>query len=137
MAFLGVGAGVAGVPMFNTVSMGPAVACRVRSLPPVGLLLPPPLPLPPLDLVASWSRRVLTWLARVELEVAREELEAMSCLRIAFLLVAALARLSRALLMESRRPGLRVVAWAKLAQPRLSAPLVARRRLALFLWAAM
>jgi hypothetical protein len=57
-------------------------------------------------------------LVRVELEVAREELEAMSCSRIAFLLVAALARLSRALSMESRRPGLRVVAWAELGQPR-------------------
>ncbi len=50
--------------------------------------------------------------------MAREELEAMSCSRIAFLLVAALARLSRALLMELRRPGLRVVAWAELAWPR-------------------
>jgi hypothetical protein len=57
-------------------------------------------------------------LVRVELEVAREELEAMSCSRMAFLLEAALARLLRALLMEWRRPGLRVVAWAELAQPR-------------------
>ncbi len=52
---------------------------------------------------------------RVELEVAREELKAMSCSRMAFLLEAALARLLRALLMESRRPGLRVVVWAELA----------------------
>jgi hypothetical protein len=36
MAFLGVGAGVAGVPMSNTVFMGPAVSSRVRSPPPVG-----------------------------------------------------------------------------------------------------
>jgi hypothetical protein len=36
----------------------------------------------------------------------------------AFLLEAALARLSRALSIESRRPGLRVVEWAELAQPR-------------------
>ncbi len=50
--------------------------------------------------------------------MAREELEAMSCLRVAFLLVAVLARLSRALSMESRRPGLRVVVWAELAWPR-------------------
>ncbi len=71
---------------------------------------------------------------RVEFEVTREELEAMSCSRMAFLLVAALARLSRALLMEVRRPGLRVVVWAELAWPRLSAPPVAQRRLALFLW---
>jgi hypothetical protein len=52
------------------------------------------------------------------LEVAREELEAMSCSKMAFLLEAALARLSRAWLMESRRPGLRVVVWAELAWPR-------------------
>jgi hypothetical protein len=57
-------------------------------------------------------------LVRVELEVAREELEAISCSRTAFLLKAALARLLRALSMESRRPGLRVVAWAELALPR-------------------
>ena len=57
-------------------------------------------------------------MARVELEVAREELEVMSCSMVAFLLEAALARLSRVLLVESRRPGLRVVVWAELAQPR-------------------
>jgi hypothetical protein len=57
-------------------------------------------------------------LVRVELKVAREELEAMSCSRTAFLLEAALARLLRALLMELRRPGLRVVVWAELAWPR-------------------
>jgi hypothetical protein len=57
-------------------------------------------------------------LVRVVLKVAREELEAISCSRMAFLLEAALARLSRALLMELRRPGLRVVAWAELVQPR-------------------
>ncbi len=73
---------------------------------------------------------------RLELEVAREELEVMSCSKMAFLLEAALVRLSRVLSMESRRPGLRVVVWAKLARPRYSAPPVARRRLALFLWAA-
>ncbi len=38
VAFLGVGAGVASVPISNTVSMGPAVACRIRSLPPVGVI---------------------------------------------------------------------------------------------------
>ncbi len=54
---------------------------------------------------------------RVELEVAREDLEAISCNRMAFLLEAALARLLRALLMELRRLGLRVVAWAELAWP--------------------
>jgi hypothetical protein len=75
-------------------------------------------------------------MVRVELEVAREELEAMSCSRMAFLLEAALVRLSRALSMDFRRPGLRVVAWAELAQPRWSAPPVAWRRLALFLWVA-
>ncbi len=42
----------------------------------------------------------------------------MSCSRTAFLLEAALARLSRALSMESRRLGLRVVAWAELVLPR-------------------
>jgi hypothetical protein len=35
VAFLGVGAGVAGVPVSSRVSMGPAVASRVRSLPSV------------------------------------------------------------------------------------------------------
>ncbi len=37
---------------------------------------------------------------------------------LAFLLEAALVRLSRALSMESSRPGLRVVEWAELARPR-------------------
>ncbi len=91
MAFLAVGAGVAGVAMSNTVAVGPAVAHRVRS----PLLVRVIAALPPRDLAASWSRRVLTWLVRVELESAREELEVVSCLRIAFSLVAALARLSR------------------------------------------
>jgi hypothetical protein len=54
----------------------------------------------------------------VELEVAREELEAMSCSMMAFLLEEALARLLRALLMQSRRPGLRVEVGAELAWPR-------------------
>ncbi len=38
MAFLGVRAGVAGVTKSNTVSVGPAVACRIRSSPPVGVV---------------------------------------------------------------------------------------------------
>ncbi len=79
-------------------------------------------------------------MARWELEVVREELVATSCSRTALLLVAALARLSRALSMEPRK----LVAWlawappkvAWLAQPKLSAPPVAQRRLALNLWAS-
>ncbi len=118
VTFLGVGAGVAGVAMSNVVAMGLAVAIRVRSPPLAGVIAASPLPLPPLDLAASWSRGILTWLVRLELEMAREELEAMSCSKMAFSLEAALARLSRALLMESRRPGLRVVKWAELAWPR-------------------
>ncbi len=46
---------------------------------------------------------------RLELEVAREELKAISFFKVAFSLEAALGRLLRVLLMESRRPGLRVV----------------------------
>ena len=42
MAFLGVRAGVAGVTMSNTVSVGPAVARRVRSPPPVGVIAAAP-----------------------------------------------------------------------------------------------
>jgi hypothetical protein len=42
----------------------------------------------------------------------------MSCSKMAFSLKAALARLSRALLMELRRLGLRVVVWPELAWPR-------------------
>jgi hypothetical protein len=38
VAFLGVRAGVASVPMSNTVSVGPALACKVRALPPVGVI---------------------------------------------------------------------------------------------------
>jgi hypothetical protein len=118
VTFFGVGAGVAGVAMSNVVAMRPAVARRVSSPPLVGVIAATPLPQPPLDLAMSWSWRVLTWLVRVELEVAREELEAISGYRMAFLLEAALASLSRALPMESRRLGLRVVAWAELAWPR-------------------
>ncbi len=48
MAFLGVGAGVAGVPMSNTVSVRPAVSRSVRSLPPVGVkAAAPPSAVPP------------------------------------------------------------------------------------------
>ncbi len=57
-------------------------------------------------------------MVRVELEVAREEVEVIICTMMAFLLEAALTRLSRALSMELRRPGLRVVVWAELAWPR-------------------
>ncbi len=57
-------------------------------------------------------------MVRLELKVAREELEAISCSKMVFLLQAALARLLRALSMESRRPELRVVVWAELAWPR-------------------
>jgi hypothetical protein len=61
----------------------------------------------------------MTWLVRVKLEVTREELEWIRCSRMAILLEAALARLSKALSMEPRRTGLRrVVEWAELAQPR-------------------
>ena len=91
--------------MPNKVSAGPAVTGRVRSLLPVGVIAahPPLLPLP-LVLATSWLWRALPWLARVVLEVVREELVATSYLRTAFLLVAALAMLSRALSLESRRP---------------------------------
>ncbi len=57
-------------------------------------------------------------MVRLELEVAREEVEVISCSKMAFSLEVALARLLRALSMESGRPGLRVVVWAELAQPR-------------------
>ncbi len=67
VAFLGIGAGVASVPMSNTVSMGPAVASGVGTFFLLGSLLLPPLLLPPLVLVASWSKRALTWLVRVVL----------------------------------------------------------------------
>jgi hypothetical protein len=98
VAFLGVGTGVASVAMSNAVAVRPAVAHRIRSPLLVGVIAtPPPLPPPPLDLAASWLWRVLTWLVRVEFEVAREELQVMSCLRMAFSLVAVLARLSRAM----------------------------------------
>ncbi len=42
MAFLGIKEGVACVPMSNTVSVGPAVAHRVRSPPPVGVIAAAP-----------------------------------------------------------------------------------------------
>ncbi len=42
VAFLGVGAGVAGVSMSNTVSVGPAVARRIRSHAPVGAIAASP-----------------------------------------------------------------------------------------------
>ncbi len=48
VTFLGVGAGVAGVAMSNAVAVRPAVACRVRSPPLVGVIAasPPPAPAP-------------------------------------------------------------------------------------------
>jgi hypothetical protein len=41
VTFLGVGAYVAGVAISNAVAMRPAVACRVRSPPLVGVIAPP------------------------------------------------------------------------------------------------
>jgi hypothetical protein len=42
VAFLGVGLGVAGVTMSNRVSVEPAVARRVRSSPPAGIVAAAP-----------------------------------------------------------------------------------------------
>ncbi len=42
MTFLGIGVDVAGVPMSNTVSMGPAVASGVRSLLPIMVIAAAP-----------------------------------------------------------------------------------------------
>ncbi len=71
VAFLGIGAGVAGVSMFNAVSLGPAVASGVGSFLPVGFIAASPSSAPTLGFAAtaSWSRRALTWLVRVVLEV--------------------------------------------------------------------
>ena len=118
MTFLGVGAGVAIVAMSNMVAMGPAVAIRVRSPPLVWVIAASSPAAATPGLGCELVTEGLTWLVRVELEAARKELEAMSCSRMAFLLEAALARLSRALSMESRRPGSRVVVWAELALPK-------------------
>jgi hypothetical protein len=71
---------------------------------------------------------------RLVLEVVREKLVATSFSRTALLLLVVLARLSRALSMESRKL-VAWLAWAGLARPRLSAPPVAWRRLARPLWA--
>jgi hypothetical protein len=116
VTFLGVGAGVAGVAMSNAVAMGPAVAIRVRSPPLVGVIAASP----PATAAPGLGRELVTegLDVRLELEMAREELEVVSCSKMAFLLEAALARLSKALSMESRRRGLRVVEWAELAWPR-------------------
>jgi hypothetical protein len=117
VTFLGVGAGVAVVAMSNVVAMGPAVAIRVRSPPLVGVI------------AASSPAAAAPGLGR---ELVMEGLDLVgevgvgggkrgvrgNKLLVAFLLEAALARLSKALSMESRRPGLRVVEWAELARPR-------------------
>ncbi len=109
---------MAGVAMSNMVAVRLAVARRVRSPPLVGVIAAtcPPAAAPGLgrELVTEG----FTLIFRVELEVVREELEAISCSRMAILLVAALARLLKMLSMESRRPGLWVVAWAELARPK-------------------
>jgi hypothetical protein len=56
VAFLGDGAGVASVPMSNTVSMGPAVASRVRFLPLVGVIAATP----PSTATLSLGRKLVT-----------------------------------------------------------------------------
>ncbi len=62
VTFLGVGAGVAGVAMPNMVAVRPAVACRVRSPPLVGVIAatPPPTATPGLgrELVTEGLDRV-------------------------------------------------------------------------------
>ncbi len=73
MTFLGVGAGVAGVAMSNTVAVIPAVAHRVRSPSLVGVIAATPPPAIATGLGRKLVTEVLTWLVRVELEVAREE----------------------------------------------------------------
>jgi hypothetical protein len=103
------------VAMSNAVAVRPAVARRVRSPLLVGVIAAAP---PPTAAPGLGHELVMEGFDLVGWGGVGGELEAISCSRMAFLLVAALARLSRALLMESRRPGLRVVAWAKLARPR-------------------
>jgi hypothetical protein len=98
--------------------MGPAVALRVRSPPLVGVIAASPPAAAAPGLGHKLVTESLDLVGEVKLEVAREELKAMSYSKMAFLLEAALARLSKALLIESRRPGLRVVEWAELARPR-------------------
>ncbi len=50
MGFLGIGVGVAGVPMPNSISVGPAVTSRVRSYLPVGVIAVSPFTNPTLGL---------------------------------------------------------------------------------------
>ena len=136
VAFLGVLAGGAVVPITDTPPVGPAVAGGVGALlgggiPAASAAAPTALPL----LGCKVGLEGLDLVGQV-----REELVETSCLRTALLLVAALARLSRALSMVQRK----LVAWlswaplkvAWLARPKLSAPPVAQRQVALNLWAS-
>ncbi len=118
VTFLGVLAGVAGVAMSKAVAMSQAVVRRVRSPPLVGVIAATPPPTTTPGLGRKLSQRVLTWSVRLELKLVREELEVMSCSKMAFSLEVALARLLRALSVESRRPGLKAVVWAESAWPR-------------------
>ncbi len=123
------------MPISNMVSMGPAVASRVRSLPPLVVIAATPLSAATLGLGHKLVKEGFDLVGEGIVGGGKRGVSGYEFLE-DFSLVAALARLSRALLMESRRPGLWALAWAELAWPRLSSPPVARKQLALFLWAA-
>ncbi len=118
VTFLGVRAGVAVVAMSNVVAMGPAVAIRVRSPPLVGVVAASH----PADAAPGLSHELvmegLDLIGEVGVGGGKRGIRGNELLQDAFLLEAVLARLLRALSMESRRPGLRVVEWADLARPR-------------------
>ncbi len=116
VTFLGVGAGVAGVAMSIMVAMRPAVAITVKSPSLVGVIAVSP----PAAAAPGLGRELVTeGLDLVgEVGVGGGMREVRGNKKMAFLLEAALARFLRALSMKWRRPGLRVVVRAELAQPR-------------------
>jgi hypothetical protein len=118
VTFLGVGAGVAILAMSNAVAMGPVVAIRVRSPPLVGVIAASH----PADATPGLGRELVTegldLVGEVEVGGGEREVRGDEHSKMAFSLEAALARLLRALSMESKRPELRVVEWAELARPR-------------------
>ncbi len=100
------------------IAVRPAVAIRVRSPPLVGVIAAsPPAPTAPV-LGRELVMEGLDLVGEVGVGGSKREVGDISCYKMAFLLKTALARLSRVLSMESRRPGLRVVVWAELAWPR-------------------
>jgi hypothetical protein len=97
---------VVGLPTSNTVSMGPAVARRVRSLPSVVVIAAAPPSAATLGLGHKLVTKGFDLVGEGRVGSDKRGVSGNELLEDSLLVGRSVGRLSRALLMESRRPGL-------------------------------